>query len=78
MGNEIGGWLMSDRNKTKCHECGMHLRLGEYHPFAACLMYKGCGDAKTVRENLKAVQDNGIRLGRRFQRAEIRKAFGPL
>lgn len=41
----------------KCAECNMTVFAGEYHPFAACLMYKGCGDEKQVRDNLNAVKD---------------------
>ena len=39
-----------------CGECDMALKHGrEYHPFAACLMFKGCGDGAVVRGNLEAV-----------------------
>lgn len=39
-----------------CAECGFVLDSpSEYHPYAACLMYKACKDETTVRENLKAV-----------------------
>lgn len=27
----------------------------EYHPYAACLMFKACQDASTVRKNLEAI-----------------------
>lgn len=27
----------------------------EYHPYAACLMFKACQDASTVRKNLEAL-----------------------
>lgn len=40
-----------------CAECGMHCEKGEYHPYAACLMFRGCKDAKTVRSNLAAVRN---------------------
>ncbi|OYD50667.1 hypothetical protein CBY09_07995 [Acidovorax kalamii] len=29
---------------------------GEYHPYAACLMFKACHDSETVRANLEAVR----------------------
>jgi len=35
-----------------CHECGMVCHPNEYHPYAACLMFRGCHDADTVRANL--------------------------
>ncbi len=48
-----------------CAECGMIVQLGEYHPFAACLMYKGCKDSTTVRENIKAITSQWRELGQR-------------
>lgn len=48
-----------------CAECGMIVQLGEYHPFAACLMYKGCKDENTVRENIKAIATQWTALGER-------------
>lgn len=54
-----------------CTECGMIVKLGEYHPFAACLMYKGCKDEKTVRENMKAVTTQWTALGNREAQAKI-------
>lgn len=32
---------------------------GEYHPHAACLMFKACQNADEVRANLQAVLDRG-------------------
>ncbi|WP_156962428.1 hypothetical protein [Salinisphaera hydrothermalis] len=44
----------------QCQECGMTLRKpGEYHPFAACLMFKACGDSDTVRASLSDVRAKG-------------------
>lgn len=43
---------------SACAECGMQVRAGEYHPYAACLMFKGCGKAHTVRENLAYVRED--------------------
>jgi len=40
---------------SACAECGMEVSPVEYHPYAACLMFKGCKDGHVVRENLKAV-----------------------
>lgn len=44
-----------------CGECGMPCALGEYHPYAACLMFKACNDGDTVRSNLAAVRASGAR-----------------
>lgn len=35
-----------------CKECEMPILDGEFHPYAACLMFRGCGDAGIVRKNL--------------------------
>jgi len=35
-----------------CQECGMECTPNEYHPYAACLMFKGCHNSETVRANL--------------------------
>jgi hypothetical protein len=43
----------------ECKECGMLVEPGEYHPYAACLMFKACGDASVVRANLVAVLAEG-------------------
>lgn len=45
-----------------CQECGMSVKPNEYHPFAACLMYKGCNSASTVRDNLAFVRNKGKAL----------------
>lgn len=47
-----------------CQQCGMFVVTGEYHPFAACLMFKGCHDSDTVRKNLLAVVDGGKKVER--------------
>lgn len=50
---------VEERSRT-CGECGMLLEsIAEYHPFAACLMYRGCRDSITVRANLSAVVAHG-------------------
>lgn len=43
-----------------CRECGMWLHDDcEYHPYAACLMYRACADRDTVLANLNAVLECG-------------------
>ena len=42
-------------NETPCACCGMVCTPGEYHPYAACLMFKACHNGNTVRANLEAV-----------------------
>jgi hypothetical protein len=44
---------------TPCAECGMPVWPGEYHPYAACLMFKACHNSETVTANLAAVLDHG-------------------
>ena len=45
---------------TTCAECGMSVETNEYHPYAACLMFKACRDSSIVRENLNAVGNTAI------------------
>ena len=45
---------------TDCKECGMPVEDGEYHPYAACLMFKGCHNSDVVQANLDAVVAHGI------------------
>jgi hypothetical protein len=40
-------------------ECGMPLLYAEYHPYAACLMFKACHDVETVQDNLDSVVAHG-------------------
>ena len=42
-----------------CQDCGMPVGETEYHPYGACLMFRGCGDAIIVSANLDAVRANG-------------------
>jgi hypothetical protein len=42
-------------SELTCNDCGMTVETGEYHPFAACLMYKGCYNKDTVIANLNAI-----------------------
>lgn len=51
---------MSD---TTCTECGMVCAPREYHPYAACLMFKACHDGDAVRANLQAVWDDARAMG---------------
>lgn len=39
-----------------CCFCGMPCAANEYHPYAACLMFKACQNAETVRANLDDVR----------------------
>lgn len=55
----------------------MPVMLGEYHPFAACLMFKGCHNSETVRANLKAVADQGFEMGLRHGLEEAKLLPGP-
>lgn len=45
-----------------CAECGMLCSPTEYHPFAACLMFKACNNGNQVRSNLAAVVGYGKAL----------------
>ena len=38
-----------------CAECGMVCEPREFHPYAACLMFRGCHDGDKVRANLAAL-----------------------
>lgn len=47
-----------------CQECGMVCRTPtEYHPYAACLMFKACHDGDKVRANLEAVRADAPEAG---------------
>ena len=47
---------MQQDKPVACAECGMPCDLNEYHPYAACLMFKACKNSYTVRENLQAIR----------------------
>lgn len=49
---------MKSNLSTMCADCGMAVSPGEYHPFAACLMFKACHDGDQVRANLDAVRNH--------------------
>ena len=49
-----------------CQQCGMHVENAtDYHPYAACLMFKACHDGNKVQANLDAVVEYGEREGRK-------------
>ena len=50
---------MTEAGHSVCAECGMGCNAGEYHPYAACLMFKQCRNSETVRANLQAVRQQG-------------------
>ena len=58
-----------------CQECGMFCGPLEYHPYAACLMFKACHDGDAVRGNLQAVQGDA-RASRIQERDEVAKDAG--
>lgn len=46
----------------KCGDCGMSINFPyEYHPYAACLMFKSCKDGKTVRGHLNTVRAHAVK-----------------
>ena len=47
----------------KCNECGMPVKDGAFHPYAACLMFKACSNTDTVTKNLEAVLTHGYSIG---------------
>lgn len=49
-----------------CIECGMICEPGEYHPYAACLMFKGCHNSTIVTANLNAVVAKGAQYDSGF------------
>lgn len=56
----------------------MEVEIGEYHPFAACLMFKGCNNSTTVHDNLDAITTEWQAIGRRAVEHERRKTTGPM
>ena len=54
---------MTEAGWTVCIECGMVCEAVEYHPYAACLMFKQCLNSETVRANLQAVRDDSYQQG---------------
>lgn len=60
--------MTADVELLPCAKCGMPCRAGEYHPFAACLMFKACHNSETVRANIAPLQAENERL-----RAEVER-----
>ena len=56
---------MTEAGWTGCGDCGMPCASSEYHPYAACLMFKHCRNSETVRANLQAVRQQGRVAGLR-------------
>lgn len=49
-----------------CSQCGMTTHgPQDFHPFAACLMFKECGNGNTVEANLQFVVEYGMKAQRR-------------
>jgi len=47
---------------TTCSACGMLVgQHRNYHPHAACLMFRGCYNGNTVDANLRAVVEYGMK-----------------
>lgn len=44
-----------------CAACGMSVKPGAFHPYAACLMFRACHDGNVVDANLQAVVEYGRR-----------------
>ena len=60
-----GLWVERDpKEKTPCAECGMFAFDNEYHPFAACLMFKQTENTTAVLVNLHGVVLFGAELSR--------------
>lgn len=49
---------------TECKECRMPVMTCEYHPYAACLMFKACRNSLTVNANLEHVVSHGYQAGK--------------
>lgn len=60
--------------ESYCHACGMPCG-NEYHPYAACLMFKQCGSRDEVEANLAAVAEYGAASERTRVREEWRRVF---
>jgi hypothetical protein len=44
-----------------CAECGMACLPGDYHPYAACVMYRQCRQSEKVESWLKQIMDYGAK-----------------
>jgi len=47
--------MSREQMNRPCAECGMSCSPNEYHPYAACLMFKACHNGDTVRANLPSL-----------------------
>jgi len=61
---------LSQSTNTNCAECGMPCESREFHPLAACALFKMLNDAAAVRSNLEFVLECG-----RKQSHEIEQGF---
>jgi len=52
----------------------MEVQTNEYHPYAACLMFKACGNARDVRLGLTAVYQYGYTQGHYKGRMEAKES----
>src|SRR5258708_5052135 len=46
---------------TPCADCGMECEPGEYHPYAACLLFRALGSCTEVRAHLDAIRASALR-----------------
>lgn len=58
-----------------CSECGMPCDPAEYHPYAACLMFKGCHNSATVRANLAPLAAATARAEAAERERNVLRAF---
>ena len=61
-----------------CKECGMLVKQGEYHPYTACLMFKGCNNSNTVRVNLKTITTQWLEMGKQEQNQKLQHTIETL
>lgn len=54
---------MEESKTTKCTECGMDVLTKQYHPYAACLMFKQTRNSETTNRALVSVMDYGRKGG---------------
>jgi hypothetical protein len=52
-----------------CQECGMPCEATEYHPYAACLMFKACHNSATVRAGVDSICAHAIHRATDMQAA---------
>lgn len=66
---------MNDNRDCAC--CGMLCSPLEFHPYAACLMFKACKNGETVRANLAFVVEYGKNQAQHRQEQESVSAGAP-